>query len=605
MTNNEPEDTTENEYYHFTPRPMVKKPTRLWDRKPSTPVNARSKSHKIWKRHSLSTSNTCSKRNAKTGDDGVLFTLNEDVFVEEINPAKSSGQMRYVKKMSVRRGVKSSDIDWEISFVETRLDTEIFVGKHKTAIIREVDEDHEMYCVDTSEMSSAGAVTSEKQFQEEKDQISNIELTDTHQTTSSLLSKHAGSLETDTGKAIAEDEHEYVGDPHVGFNIMSQPDEPASSDSIDMPATPIKEFSTDIFLPGRQIIEGDDAELFSNFLLEAQAKREANHALAMKNASEKRAAVLIPRSTHDYKPRQALETLDKNSPSSAVCQRSTSKFLAPLASPIVDSGQENGLEIEPVEEGKKGEEQTPISSPRKHGRSLRRRLVPRVSSQTSLRRSNGTEFIFLQKTEAQQLALTTKTNTKRNKGASKLPHLMLETINAVLVEEATVESSESSQVSRKGAKSVRWNEQNLVSFAEEPATPVFDSPDVTPGRRSSRRLASIAPQPCTPLRSPVPRKMRKLGTVKAQLIDKVALERVQVMTPPTIGASSHSYPPQLPSTVTRSLVRGTPLLFEGPSGEKRKPRGPAGDGDGDDEKGKLESRGIRTTNLQRFMVKLR
>ncbi|EER23485.1 hypothetical protein CPC735_048550 [Coccidioides posadasii C735 delta SOWgp] len=452
------EKTTCTGQFRFTPRPMIKKPARLWDRKPATPVCPRSKSHKIWKR--LQPSMGISRSGAKSRDTGAgAMDIDENELFEEINPVSSSGNRRAVKKLCTGKGVKSDETEWGASFVETRSETNIFTPRRKYVMKEGTTKDHKMASVDIVE--DGGEESCEAEDTPGK-------------STESQCDIHSQQLATATEET----------------NISEKSNELR----VDNVSTPAKKPSMIASLLRQPLLEEDDVELLSNFLSEAEAKRTTNNALAARKAAEKRASIKLSRSPCKLKARRALEHLDKNSPTSMIRDRSPSKLLQAPASPLPETGKENGLE---AGTSKDEEESAPSPSPRKRGRSLKRRLVPRVPDQIPLRRSKGTEFIFSQKTDTQKLALTTKSNTKQNKAGAKLPHLVMKTVN-----ETYLKMMDASPLSPKsGTKTVTWDDAKLVTFAEEISTPTFDTPKKISSGRRSRRLASRPPRPATPLRS--------------------------------------------------------------------------------------------------------
>ncbi|KKY22712.1 putative c-14 sterol reductase [Phaeomoniella chlamydospora] len=90
-----------------------------------------------------------------------------------------------------------------------------------------------------------------------------------------------------------------------------------------------------------------------------------------------------------------------------------------------------------------------------------------------LRRPNGTEFVFLTRTEAQEIALATRNNTRKNKGQAKEPKARLQEISSS-TETDEVEQMESKSTSpvkrRKKAKTVvegAGKEMKQVSWDEQ------------------------------------------------------------------------------------------------------------------------------------------
>ena len=80
-----------------------------------------------------------------------------------------------------------------------------------------------------------------------------------------------------------------------------------------------------------------------------------------------------------------------------------------------------------------------------------------VPSFIPVRRADGADTIVLQKSLAQELAIVTRSNTRRNKGQSKPPKLTLQTLSAESLDDATMTS-----MRKPNPKSVSWDEA-LVS----------------------------------------------------------------------------------------------------------------------------------------------
>lgn len=254
-------------------------------------------------------------------------------------------------------------------------------------------------------------------------------------------------------------------------------------------------------------LDGEDAALLSEFLSRAQAKRAANAAMAMAMGDSK--AEKDERDMSSPVVRRVLEELDVNSPS---IQKATPK-----------------AEGEEISSPTTACRRSTRTQPRAQTRSLR----PAVPNQIPVRRANGTEFVFLQRTEAQELALATRKNTRRNKGNSVLPKYMLQALNkqdkdvlqaldkdedvlqALNKDEDVLqalnkdkdvlqasnkqdkdvqsEHSESAQPqSRHAPRRVLWRDDKLVEYAPEKT---FESP--SPGKKS-RAKAKTDTLPATP-----------------------------------------------------------------------------------------------------------
>jgi hypothetical protein len=173
-------------------------------------------------------------------------------------------------------------------------------------------------------------------------------------------------------------------------------------------------------------IQDEDTDYLHAFLTRAKAKRAAREGSPQK----------VERISHSpmTRSRAALVPLSTNSAS----PKKTNKH-------ELDTNYESGgLDI-----NKEG------SPCRRSGRTRVNRAgkPPKVTSSTiPVRRSNGTEFIFLQSNDTAQVALTTRTNTKRNKGEAVMPKIKLQVLS-----QAQKSPSKSPKV-RKG-KEVSWKDE--------------------------------------------------------------------------------------------------------------------------------------------------
>lgn len=239
-------------------------------------------------------------------------------------------------------------------------------------------------------------------------------------------------------------------------------------------------------------LDGEDAALLSEFLSRAQAKRAANAAMAgeVKSVAQRKKEEGQMLGSPAVQSRRALEELDVNSPS--IKQSATPEKVEKLpkspdaAGPIDDTDQ---LTSSPTVARRRSSR----TKPSVHTRSLR----PAVPNQIPVRRANGTEFVFLQRTEAQELALATRKNTRRNKGNALLPRYLLQAIvkqerkDETMQPLAQIEGKDESRPSRKrttGPKQVCWKEDQLVEYApEKRSSPATESP--SPSKKKSGSLS--------------------------------------------------------------------------------------------------------------------
>jgi hypothetical protein len=223
----------------------------------------------------------------------------------------------------------------------------------------------------------------------------------------------------------------------------------------------------------RSSLDGEDADLLNNFLSRAKAKRAAKAAYPEDaEAAEVSSSMEESPETECSTPRsrRALEDLNTNSPSPVKLQLSPSKF-------DVNFGTDGAEDQEDITHKEIIEEQAPSSPACRRSTRTKGSSAP-VRNTISLRRAKGTEFIFLQRTEAQQVALTTKRNTRLNKGKSVTPNVALEALSQQSSEEDAQtgnDEPESSSRSHKGAssramqkarKQVSWNEERMAEYEE-------------------------------------------------------------------------------------------------------------------------------------------
>jgi hypothetical protein len=301
-------------------------------------------------------------------------------------------------------------------------------------------------------------------------------------------------------------------------------------------------------------LDGEDAALLSEFLSRAQAKRAANAAMVSneeKDARQKKEEGQML-SSPAVQPRRALEELDVNSPS-----------IKPATSTPVKAEK---LPESPDAEGPTDNTSSPTVARRRSSRTKpteqTRSLRPSVPNQIPVRRANGTEFVFLQRTEAQELALTTRKNTRRNKGNALLPRYLLQ---AIVKQErkdettqpfAQIEGKDEPRRSRKhatGPKQVCWKEDQLVEYATENKSPVTESP--SPGKKkssSSRREESKSASVTTHVLPATPsKKVRRINMATSSTsMDDTARATSKPMPVGTPIPKRKKLTPRLKSTTT-------------------------------------------------------
>lgn len=249
----------------------------------------------------------------------------------------------------------------------------------------------------------------------------------------------------------------------------------------------------------------DDTAYLHDFLTRARAQKAARAATSPQKMG-------IMASSPAKNTRQALANLSNN----------------PL-SPVKSSQTELKPE-EPMEDELSDEEAT--SPCRRSSRprlpKLQKSVVPTIPSTIPVRRSNGTEFVFLHRTEAMQVALATRTNTKRNKGEALAPSARLETI-------ASVEPSPIKEKKKRGAKTakkVQWDEnltqEQVDTVPEEQILIVEHEPETKPELlKAEEKPASEAEKSAKKER----RKVKRLGTVNGTPAPKKVMATTALPVP--------------------------------------------------------------------------
>lgn len=221
----------------------------------------------------------------------------------------------------------------------------------------------------------------------------------------------------------------------------------------------------------------DDTSMLKDFLSRAQARKQAKdaaHAAEALTAARTR----LPRSS----PRKALARLDSNSPPAEQIREVASRVSTPPGKVQLGEFQ--------LEEA--------ITNTSPVRRSTRKRLPELAKTATGapslipVRRADGTDPVVLQKSVAQELALVTRTNTRRNKGQAKPPAIILKTLN---VEEVEVETRGGHAL--RSCKSVGWDDK-LVYYHDGTQVQADGEVKVEEKRPKARRLRGLGAENGTP-----------------------------------------------------------------------------------------------------------
>lgn len=237
----------------------------------------------------------------------------------------------------------------------------------------------------------------------------------------------------------------------VPQQIESDISQGSSTSAVD-PSQPTDDGSVSIAMPAKTTRSGarfsDDTNLLKDFLNRAQAKKLTKDI----NMPASELSAISPRRS----PRKVLAECTSNSSSPQKPPDLTARPGTPpgeqrLDAFIFDDADE--LSAEPTSCRRSTRIRLPAPP----------RLPPGAPSFIPLRRADGTDpVVLLQKSVAQQLAMQTRANTRRNKGQSKPPSLALQHLTA-----ETVETICSHAQANEKAKSVGWDERLVYYYQQD------------------------------------------------------------------------------------------------------------------------------------------
>ncbi|KAL1964713.1 hypothetical protein VTN77DRAFT_6739 [Rasamsonia byssochlamydoides] len=535
----------------FTPPATRKAPPRPWERIPSTPFLARHKSRKIWKRFRTS-------MQALRGQIG-RGSIEEKELVKEINTSANADFLRGVKRLCL--GIKGPDsqLGRGRSFLETKWELETGKRKRKLAAIAADEDSSAMWESEQEQLPGTGHESELSCGGEESQELANTE-EDQHVMTPEAKTK-ATTDDVNNSAEAGRDSNSPSSCDLVDPAVEVDSDEAADIQTQDLIATKESEPTLVRSALRMNSLDGEEAAFLSEFLSRAQAKRAAKLAQDEERVMK---GELVPNSPL-VRSRRALEELDKNSPSPQ----------KPHSSSPSKAEKSSDSPIEPMKD-ETDEETGNQASPAACRRSNRIRLPslqqraprPAVPNQIPLRRAKGTEFVFLQRTEAQELALTTRRNTRHNKGDAQLPKYALQAMAKRQQEEDTASShldnsdasTRRSERKRAGAKQVSWKEEQLVEYAEnssskDPVSGGSDKKKTASARRNGKSTKETSPGalPATP-----PRRVRRLALPAA----------TNTTTTSTSGTNTNS---ATTSSSTKPIAVGTPI----PKRKKLTPKSPS------------------------------
>jgi hypothetical protein len=246
----------------------------------------------------------------------------------------------------------------------------------------------------------------------------------------------------------------------------------------------------------------DDTALLQAFIRQAAQNKSTRRLSASKreSLSNRRDSDTVRQALATPANPEILATLDPNSPS-------PKKSMALLEDPKLA-----GKDTAAVSSPKSGSGDAEVSQERTTRRSHRdkrrvERVAPLAHTRISLR--GNTDPVILKRSEAQELATTTRANTRKNKGGSLMPTLRL---SKLIVEEAPIETTQeieedtSEKVARPGVRNVKWDE-TLAYYQEaapEPEVQLFELGDSNTAPKLQSTSSSVDAEPESDEAVPLP-----------------------------------------------------------------------------------------------------
>ncbi|KAJ6189459.1 hypothetical protein N7519_004367 [Penicillium mononematosum] len=456
---------TENSF-SFTPIKALSALPRLWDRKPSTPVRAGDKTRKLWKRirFPFTGMNTATAAQAPG-----------------IGASKTSDYQRGVKRLCVDPGDADRETEAEQrgrSFLETKWEMQASRKRRKMPEFN--------FNIHEDASNEVFGFTANQPEGTPKDVVGDVATNPSPQPLSDLWKTSKTPVYND---AMAIDQDLTASDAKTAHDLQSRSsvqDAPTVIDNAEEDKTNVvstTESVQDLTQEQeiklvrsalRSSLDGEDAALLNEFLSKANAKRaaKATHPEDAKSTEMSSSPEESPEVECSTPPRRVLEELTTNSPSPVKLQFSPSKYDAKRGADGAD-GADDPEDIIPKDIK---EEQAPSSPAYRRSTRTKGSSTPSMRNTISFRRAKGTEFVFQQRTESQQVAMATKRNTRINKGKSVTPMVALEALAQQSSEEelqpdnlqngGSNHKDANSRVLAKPRKQVSWNEERMAEYEE-------------------------------------------------------------------------------------------------------------------------------------------
>jgi hypothetical protein len=436
----------------FAPE-ISKKAPRAWERKPATPFAPRTESHKIWKR--------CGQSLGHRGN----------AQYNKIDGQQEKERWRSVKRMRVgdaRMGNEDLRREEKVGFLGTT-----FEG------LEDVDAWRRRKPV-TGVLCGESCIMTPLEEMRDRCGASSVDAgldgnTSPRSAKRTGRKRRSGAGDANTvakaGTQKVQEERQTQDTPNQPNASETQLVESSCREDSPYVKGVAKEVPQTSFISG-----GDDTEYLHAFVTRAKAKKAARMDLSPERQASNHQQSSIS-SSPQTRSRAALATLDANSGSPEKIRKVETQAKR------IDQNNTVLSDVTPTSPLRKSS-RTRLPRPQRH-QSATPSTIP-------FRRSNGTEFVFLQKTEAQQIAIATRSNTRRNKGEAVQPKIKLEALSSQ-------PQSSPAKVARKRTyhKHVAWDE-GLLYFAPEEVQPTGEIQEQAEPKTPVKRSRRLAPGKGTP-----------------------------------------------------------------------------------------------------------
>lgn len=312
------------------------------------------------------------------------------------------------------------------------------------------------------------------------------------------------------------------------------------------------------------LVMDDDTAILKSFLSRAAASKAERSAMITRRSSleNRRDSDIVRHALAS--PRKVLEEKDTNSPTKIDSESTLTLTDTMVAQPETEES------ASPSAEQPQGEDSTEVKAEkgsRRSSRAKKSRLPAPAAAQTqtnkiAIRRADGTDPVVLKKTDAQELALITRNNTRKNKQGAFMVSLRLLKLQAEAILAPPVDlDAEAEKPPVPGRRGIRWDE--TLAYYQEHADSIaaqqaeaesLATPDELslPVPTAAKRVK--AKTPADKNSTPKIRRARGLGTANGTP-GKGLLETASLLPDAVQEEKAAAAQPAAPAPVARSIPK--------------------------------------------------